>query len=74
MFEQLKELICNYVEVDADSITLESRFSDDLGFNSFDFISMLGEAEDIFDMDINEGEAGSCKTVNELLKYLEDNK
>ena len=74
MFEQLKELICNYVEVDADSITLESRFSDDLGFNSFDFLSMLGEAEDIFDMDINEGEAGSCKTVNELLKYLEDNK
>lgn len=74
MFEQLKELICNYVEVDADSITLESRFSEDLGFNSFDFISMLGEAEDIFDMDINEGEAGGCKTVNELLKYLEDNK
>lgn len=71
MFEQLKELICNYVEVDADSITVESRFSEDLGFNSFDFICMLGDAEDEFEIDINEAEAGKCKTVQELLTYME---
>lgn len=74
MFEQLKELICNYVEVDADSITVDSRFSEDLGFNSFDFICMLGDAEDEFDMDINEGEASLCKTVKELLDYLKESK
>lgn len=74
MFEQLKELICNYVEVDADSITVDSRFSEDLGFNSFDFICMLGDAEDEFDMNINEGEASLCKTVKELLDYLKESK
>lgn len=71
MLENLKELICNYVEVDADSITPESRFSEDLGFNSFDFISMLGDAEDELDLEISEGEASACKTVGELITYLE---
>lgn len=71
MFENLKELICNYVETDADSITLESRFSEDLGFNSFDFICMLGDAEDELELEINEGEAGACRTVGELITYLE---
>ena len=72
MFENLKELICNYVEVEADEITMESRFSEDLGFNSFDFICMLGDAEDELDVEIDEGTAGSCKTVGELISYLED--
>ncbi len=71
MLEQLKELICNYVEVDPEIITEESRFSEDLGFNSYDFISMLGDAEDEFDVEIDENVAAQSKTVAELIEYLE---
>lgn len=71
MLEQLKELICNYVEVDPEIITEESRFSEDLGFNSYDFISMLGDAEDEFDVEIDENVAAQSKTVAELMAYLE---
>lgn len=71
MLEQLKELICNYVEVDPEIITEESRFSEDLGFNSYDFISMLGDAEDEFDVEIDENAAAQSKTVAELIEYLE---
>ena len=71
MLEQLKELICNYVEVDPEIITEESRFSEDLGFYSYDFISMLGDAEDEFDVEIDENVAAQSKTVAELLAYLE---
>ena len=53
MFEKLKELICNYVDVDADSITPESRFIEDLGFNSYDFMSLLGELEQEFDVTVD---------------------
>ena len=34
MFEELKEIICQYVEVPEDKITEDSRFMEDLGFNS----------------------------------------
>ncbi len=71
MLEELKALICNYVDVDADSITEESRFADDLGFNSYDFICMLGDCEDEFDVEIEQSEAAKSKTVGELIAYLE---
>ena len=45
MLETLKEIICNYVDVDADSITEESRFIEDLGMNSYDFMCLIGELE-----------------------------
>ena len=74
MLEQLKELILNYVEVEDEEIVLSARFSEDLGFNSYDFMCMLGDAEDEFDVEIDESEAGKCKTVEELIDYLEAQK
>ena len=41
MFEELKELICEYVDVDPAGIKEESRFIEDLGFNSYDFMSKM---------------------------------
>ena len=53
MFERLVNVICNYVEVEPEEIRPESRFMEDLGFTSFDFMSMLGELEDEFDLQVN---------------------
>ena len=71
MFERLKEIICNYVEVEQDDIRPESRFMGDLGFTSFDFMSMLGELEDEFDVEIDQQEVAEIRTVQEAVDYLE---
>lgn len=71
MFEQLKELICNYVDVNPDDITLESRFIEDLGFNSFDFMSLLGEIEETLNVQVDDQEIINLHTVGEAIKYLE---
>ena len=52
MFDKLVEIIMNYVEVKKEDIKPESRFMEDLGFTSFDFMSMLGEVEEEFDVEI----------------------
>ena len=70
MLDKLKELICQYVEVNPDDITLESRFIEDLGFNSYDIMCMLGDAETEFDVEIDEEEIMKCKTVGDLLDYF----
>ena len=70
MFEQLKEIIVNYVEVEAENITPESRFVEDLGFISFDFMNMLGEIEDAFDIEVEPQKAGNIRTVQEALDYF----
>ena len=71
MFEKMKEIICNYVEVEPENITLESRFIEDLGFNSFDFMSFLGELEQEFDVTVDEQEVINLHTVEEAIQYLE---
>lgn len=71
MFEKLADIIVNYVEVDREDIKPESRFMEDLGFTSFDFMSMLGEIEDEFDLEIVQEEAADIRTVQEAVDYLE---
>lgn len=71
MFEKLADIIVNYVEVDKKDIKPESRFMEDLGFTSFDFMSMLGEIEDELDIEIVQEEAADIRTVQEAVDYLE---
>ena len=71
MFEKLVDIICNYVEVEPENIHPESRFMEDLGFTSFDFMSMLGEIEDGFDVEVEQAEAANIRTVGEAAAYLE---
>ena len=71
MFDQLAEIITDYVEVKKEDIKPESRFMEDLGFSSFDFMSMLGEVEDTFDVEIEEEKAAGIRTVQEAVDYLE---
>lgn len=71
MLEKFKEIICNYVDADPEAITLESRFIEDLGFNSYDFMSFLGELEQEFDITVDENEVMELHTVGDAVKYME---
>ncbi len=71
MFEKLADIIVNYVEVPKENIKPESRFMEDLGFTSFDFMSMLGAVEDELDVEIDQEEAANIRTVQEAIDYLE---
>lgn len=71
MFDKLAEIITNYVEIKKEDIRPESRFMEDLGFSSFDFMSMLGEIEEELDVEINQEEAANIRTVQEAADYLE---
>lgn len=70
MIEQLKDIICEYVEVNRDSITESSRFVEDLGFTSYDFMSMIGELEETFDIEVEEREVADIRTVGEAIAYM----
>lgn len=71
MLEKLKEIIVEYVEVEPQNIKPESRFMEDLGFTSFDFMGMLGQIEDELDVEIDQQEAAKIRTVQEAVEYLE---
>ena len=43
MLEKLIELITQYIDIEPDEIKEESRIMEDIGFNSYDFMCMLGD-------------------------------
>lgn len=43
---------------------------EDLGFNSYEFMCLVGEVEDEFDIEVEEREAAKIKTVQEALDYI----
>lgn len=71
MYERLVEFIVNYVDVEPEEITEDSRFMEDLGFTSFDFMSMLGEIEAELEITIDTSEVADIRTVKEAVEYLE---
>ena len=71
MFEDLKEIICEYVDVAPETIKEDSRFIEDLGFNSYDFMSMVGEIEEKFDVEVEEREVVNVKTVKDAVDYIQ---
>ena len=67
MFEQLKKILSRYTEAD---ITETSTLEADLGFTSFEVVSVINDVEEIFNIEIAERDIGKFTTVSDILEYL----
>lgn len=70
MLEQLKALICQFVDVEPDSITEDSILRKGLGLNSFDLVSVATAAEAVFGVTIPDSKLGGLKTVGDFLGFI----
>lgn len=70
MLEELREIICQYVDVDPEKVTEDARFMEDLGFNSYDFMSLVGEVEEKYEIEVEEREVVQIKTVKDAIDYI----
>lgn len=72
MLEKMKELIADQLSVDADSITEESSFKDDLGADSLDLFELVMALEDEYSVEIPADDLQNLVTVGDVIKYLKD--
>lgn len=70
-FDKVKDIIVNRLGVDAEKVTPEASFKDDLGADSLDIAELVMELEDEFDMEIPDEEAEKINTVGDAVKYIE---
>lgn len=70
MLEEFREMICQYVDVAPEKVTEDARFMEDLGFNSYDFMSLVGEVEEKYDIEVEEREVVQIKTVKDAMDYI----
>ena len=60
--------------MDADQVTLEANFVEDLGADSLDTVELIMAFEEEFDIEIPDTEAEKIKTVQDVVNYIEANK
>ena len=68
MCDKVKEIISKYTE--AENITEDLSLTNDLALTSLDVVSMVGDFEDAFDIEIADEDVMQIKTVGDILGYL----
>lgn len=68
--EKVKEIIVDQLGVDADEVTTEASFIEDLGADSLDTVELVMALEEEFNMEIPDEEAEKIKTVGDAVEYI----
>ena len=71
MFEKVKSLLVEELQIDEADITLDAELSGDLGINSIELADLVMLCEDTFKIEIKDEDIGSLTTVGDVVNYLE---
>ncbi len=71
VYEQVKAIIVDILDVDEDMVTPEAHFRNDLNADSLDLVELIMEFEDRFGGRISDEDARRITTVGEAVKYIE---
>ena len=71
MFEKLKELLVDELQVNAEDITSDAELSKDLGINSIELAELVMICEEKFGVEIADEDSGKFVTVGDVVTYLE---
>ena len=71
-FETFKKCAVEVLQVDADKITLDAKFGDDLDADSLDLVELVMALEEAFDIEVPEEELEGVTTVGQAYKLVTD--
>ncbi|MGN8799569.1 acyl carrier protein [Candidatus Merdisoma sp. HCP28S3_D10] len=74
MFEQIKKIVAENLNVEEDAITMEASFKEDLKADSLDLFEMVMALEEEFDMEIPSEDLEQLETVKDVMDYIESHK
>ena len=72
VFEKVKKIISEQLEVDQSIISESSTITGDLGADSLDLVDLAMSSEDEFDMELSDEALDKIKTVGDLAAYIEE--
>lgn len=70
---QVKNIIVDKLGVDAEEVTSEKSFTNDLGADSLDTVELIMEFEKEFGISIPDDQAEKISTVGDAIAYIENN-
>lgn len=68
--ERVKQIIVDQLGVDANEVTPQAKFIEDLGADSLDTVELVMAFEEEFDIEIPDEDAEKMMTVGQAIDYL----
>lgn len=72
IFEQVKKILCDQLDLDEEQVTEDSEVIDDLGADSLDIVDLVMTLEEDFDTEIPDEDIENLRTVGDIVKYIEE--
>lgn len=72
VFEKVRAIICDQLDLEEDKVTMDSAIIDDLGADSLDVVDLVMSFEEEFDIEIPDEMIEDIKTVGDVVKCIED--
>ena len=72
IFEKVAAILAEQLDADAEEITMSTDIVDDLGADSLDIVDLVMSFEDEFDIEIPDEALEGVRTVEDMVKYLEE--
>ena len=73
VFEKIKAILAEQLDVDEDSITADSLIVEDLGADSLDAIDIVMSVEDEFGIEVPDEIVEKMESVNDIITFVENN-
>jgi len=70
--QRIKDIVVEQLGVNADQVSPEAKFIEDLGADSLDTVELVMALEEEFDSEIPDEEAEKLTTVGDVIRYIED--
>ena len=74
LFDEVKEVVVEQLNVSPDEVKEDSKFADDLGADSLDVVELVMSLEEKFDIEIPDEEAEKIATVADAIQFIENAK
>ena len=72
--DRVKKIVVEHLGVDAEKVTEEASFIDDLGADSLDIVELVMAFEEEFNVEIPDDAAEKITTVKDAIDYIDQNK
>lgn len=71
LFDDVKAVVVEQLNVNADEVKMESKFVEDLGADSLDVVELVMALEEKFDCEIPDDQAEKIQTVGDAVSFIE---
>ena len=73
VFERLREIICDQLDLEEDKVTMDSDIMEDFEADSLDVVDLVMSIEDEFGLEVPDDQIENFRTVGDVVRYIEEN-